>query len=396
MVEGESEEALSPETLTTLTQFFRTLTPPPQLHCVRCHKGYFELENTDTSCRVPHDDDSTIVERVGLTLGSKAETATYETLWGCCGRTVEGDGDQGPPDGWCYEGMHTIDTRRARFRADSTIQDDKLTSCARMRCFGPKVDSVDSDGESVEAPVRAKRKRRKSTVVGEVDDDDDAKSVTSEVKRRKRNTKKVVEAEEEGEDAKSVVSEPKKRRTRTRKAPTSPEEVNTDDDMDVDEPQPSAPATPASPKRGRGKPPKSATQPRSRSVNPRSKAGEASPTPASGSVPYVDIRRSSRSPVRPQPTPGSKLKKQLSLASLKEASSSKSVKPESSRSVRRTTRAVEKAEEEEDEEDEETQKATPAPVPSKTPRKRGPGRPRKALQEVVDSSVAAENEMITT
>jgi hypothetical protein len=29
-------------------------------------------------------------------------------LWGCCGKTVEGDGDMGPPDGWCYEGMHTV------------------------------------------------------------------------------------------------------------------------------------------------------------------------------------------------------------------------------------------------------------------------------------------------
>ena len=47
----------------------------------------------------------------------------------------KGDGDQGPPDGWCYEGFHTTDVKRARFRADSTPQDDKLISCRRMRCF---------------------------------------------------------------------------------------------------------------------------------------------------------------------------------------------------------------------------------------------------------------------
>ena len=91
--------------LTSLTTFFSSLAPPPKLHCVRCHRGYFELENADTACRIPHDDDSAIVERVGLTRGADAG---YETLWGCCAKTVDGDGDMGPPDGWCYEGAHTV------------------------------------------------------------------------------------------------------------------------------------------------------------------------------------------------------------------------------------------------------------------------------------------------
>lgn len=93
----------SPATISVLTNFFSKLTPPPKLHCVRCHQNYFELENTDWSCRVPHDDESAIVDKVRTGLG-----AEYETLWGCCGKTVEGDGDQGPPDGWCYEGRHTV------------------------------------------------------------------------------------------------------------------------------------------------------------------------------------------------------------------------------------------------------------------------------------------------
>ena len=89
----------SSQTLTVLSAFFSALKPPPKLHCVRCHNGFFELENGDTSCRVQHDDESAIVDRV---------KTGYETLWGCCGRTVEGDGDMGPPDGWCYEGRHTV------------------------------------------------------------------------------------------------------------------------------------------------------------------------------------------------------------------------------------------------------------------------------------------------
>jgi hypothetical protein len=93
-------------TLTQLSSFFADLVPPPRLHCVRCHKFFFEVENTDRSCLVPHDDDSAAVERVS---SSKSKEGTfYETLWGCCGRTVEGNGDMGPPDGWCYEGKHTV------------------------------------------------------------------------------------------------------------------------------------------------------------------------------------------------------------------------------------------------------------------------------------------------
>lgn len=99
-----------PAALTVLFNFFATLVPPPRLHCVRCHKGYFQVENTDRSCLVPHDDESAEVERVGASSRSKGLGTEYETLWGCCGKTVEGDGDMGPPDGWCYEGKHTVRT----------------------------------------------------------------------------------------------------------------------------------------------------------------------------------------------------------------------------------------------------------------------------------------------
>ncbi|KAI0692563.1 hypothetical protein BC835DRAFT_1407003 [Cytidiella melzeri] len=128
----------STTTLESLCAFLNTLTPPPKLHCVRCHKDYTEVENDDRSCFVPHDDDSAEVERVGRTseLRRTKEGTEYETLWGCCGKTTEGDGSQGPPEGWCYEGKHTTDVKRARFRADSTPQDDKLTSCLRLNCHG--------------------------------------------------------------------------------------------------------------------------------------------------------------------------------------------------------------------------------------------------------------------
>jgi hypothetical protein len=105
------ENHLSHATLAAVADFFVDLHPPPKLHCVRCHKEYVEVENDARSCTVAHDDESTLVERVGrgTRRGRGGEDGSeYETLWQCCGKTAEGDGDQGPPDGWCYEGKHTV------------------------------------------------------------------------------------------------------------------------------------------------------------------------------------------------------------------------------------------------------------------------------------------------
>lgn len=105
------EHHLSHATLASVADFFVDLHPPPKLHCVRCHHEYVEVENNDRSCTVAHDDESTLVERVGrgARRGRGGEDGSeYETLWQCCGKTIEGDGDQGPPDGWCYEGKHTV------------------------------------------------------------------------------------------------------------------------------------------------------------------------------------------------------------------------------------------------------------------------------------------------
>jgi len=96
--------AAPPDTLAALASFFATLSPPPLLHCVRCHEDYTDIDNGDRSCHVPHDDDSAFVEWAGHKRGD----SDYETYYGCCGKTVEGEGDLGPPDGWCYEGMHTV------------------------------------------------------------------------------------------------------------------------------------------------------------------------------------------------------------------------------------------------------------------------------------------------
>ncbi|EED77772.1 predicted protein [Postia placenta Mad-698-R] len=153
--------------LPALAEFFAKAAPPPKLHCVRCHKDYVDVENDDRSCLVPHDDESAEVERVGR--GAKSGRSagdpgtTYETIWGCCGKVTEGDGDQGPPDGWCYEGKHTTDIKRARFRADSTPQRDKLTSCLRLNCHGIRD----------QLPRSSLRKRRRSLNLKEPETEED-------------------------------------------------------------------------------------------------------------------------------------------------------------------------------------------------------------------------------
>ena len=81
----------SPEVLQHLCSFYSSLTPPPRLHCVRCHKNFFEVENTDRSCLVPHDDESAEVEHVGTSKSKVSGSigTTYETIWGCCGNVTE-------------------------------------------------------------------------------------------------------------------------------------------------------------------------------------------------------------------------------------------------------------------------------------------------------------------
>jgi hypothetical protein len=96
--------AAPPDTLAALASFFAALSPPPLLHCVRCHKDYIDVENGDHSCCIPHDEDNIDIEHVGWGRGN----SEYETTYDCCNKTVEGEGDEGPPDGWCYEGMHTV------------------------------------------------------------------------------------------------------------------------------------------------------------------------------------------------------------------------------------------------------------------------------------------------
>ncbi|TFY63592.1 hypothetical protein EVJ58_g3153 [Rhodofomes roseus] len=245
--------------LPALATFFAELSPPEKLHCLRCHKEYVEVENDDRSCLVAHDDESAEVERVGR--GAKGGRpagdpgTTYETIWGCCGKVTEGDGDQGAA-GWL------TDIKRARFRADSTPTNDKLL------------------------PRASQRKRRREVNLKEASTEDDDMS--------------------EGE-ADSGVDEIMGR-TKDRKGKGKAKEKQKNDvneQMEVDD---SASRAGSVRGRGRGRPPKSATNtpsgagaPKRRGRPPKSKVQEA--TDMEGADADVDDTMSVRSSVAPAAAP---------------------------------------------------------------------------------------------
>ena len=65
----------SPERSESLLDVFESLKMPQKIHCARCHKDYFEDENTKFSCRMEHDDDTMDGDR-----------QVWE--WLCCGLTI--------------------------------------------------------------------------------------------------------------------------------------------------------------------------------------------------------------------------------------------------------------------------------------------------------------------
>ncbi|KIJ13312.1 hypothetical protein PAXINDRAFT_181356 [Paxillus involutus ATCC 200175] len=246
----------SPNTVAKLTTFFSTLAPPPLLHCVRCHGDFYAIENDekDKACRVAHDDESALVERVS--------GGGYETLWGCCGQTAEGDGSGGPPDGWCYEGRHTTDVKRARFRADSTIHHDKLTSCLKLNCHGirdqlprPSIRASPSR-HSRSSPTRRSNlspTRSQASVV-----------IISRTRKRPRKSMKEASASEDEQDVKSTHgrSEECKGKGKGKHKVDQTRDDDGDTSMAVDEPHP-PPKSKAKPRPiSRARPPSStATSP---------------------------------------------------------------------------------------------------------------------------------------
>ena len=180
-----------------------------------------------------HDDDSAVVRR--------SAQGIHETFWGCCGQTVDGDGDQGPPTGFCFIGTHTTDREEARYRQDGTPEDDKLGDCAKLRCGTRKpkrkrATSMGGDSDEDAAvdlstlEPRERHARRKSeggvTKYAELQSDEDIAMSDEEEKKPKPKAagkKKAIKDKEE----KDETPEPPKSATKTadRKSKKAEEEA---------------------------------------------------------------------------------------------------------------------------------------------------------------------------
>jgi len=117
--------ATEPSLFPGLARFFATLERPPELHCVRCHWDYLEVENNDHSCCIEHDDEATGIQQGG------SEGKEYQVHMACCGKMFGVDDCGETPDGLCFEGRHTTDAMRARLRANANSINDKMASCTK-------------------------------------------------------------------------------------------------------------------------------------------------------------------------------------------------------------------------------------------------------------------------
>ena len=68
----------SQELADSLSLVLTGLQKPEMLHCLRCHKDYFEDDNTDTICQMPHDDEE-----------ERDSEDIYTARWPCCGYEVD-------------------------------------------------------------------------------------------------------------------------------------------------------------------------------------------------------------------------------------------------------------------------------------------------------------------
>ncbi|CAG7848695.1 SubName: Full=Uncharacterized protein {ECO:0000313/EMBL:CCA69083.1} [Serendipita indica DSM 11827] len=219
-----------------LSSFFTGLVVPPKKHCLRCHSDYFDIENGPRSCVREHDDDSAVVRR--------SAQGIHETFWGCCGQTVDGDGDQGPPAGFCFIGTHTSDREEARYRQDGTPEDDKLGDCAKLRCGTRKpkrkratsmADDSEEDMDLSALEPRERHARRKSEAGPvkylELQSDEDIVMSDEEEKKSKpkaaggRGKKKTAEKDKEDKNETPEPSKPPRAKATGPKAKKAQDEA---------------------------------------------------------------------------------------------------------------------------------------------------------------------------
>ncbi|KAG8712054.1 hypothetical protein FRC08_015096 [Ceratobasidium sp. 394] len=98
-----------------------TLEP---LHCVRCHRKYFESENTNSSCKIEHDEP----EDEGI-LVYEGHNKKRMHRYPCCDESFPLDSDSEPTSTICYTDWHTTDPEDVEYERNKTVQTCEEAGC---------------------------------------------------------------------------------------------------------------------------------------------------------------------------------------------------------------------------------------------------------------------------
>ncbi|QRV85226.1 hypothetical protein RhiJN_27333 [Ceratobasidium sp. AG-Ba] len=124
------------------------------LHCVRCHKSYFENENNYTSCVIPHYD-SEYAANFNSSSDDYDEHSSDDYNWGhpdgermkfvCCGETFrekEGEEAQLP----CIREKHTTDPKQVDYYVDPFAREQSDRKFRKYEALNPNVVTCEEEG----------------------------------------------------------------------------------------------------------------------------------------------------------------------------------------------------------------------------------------------------------
>jgi len=111
-----------------------------KLHCVRCHKSFFEHANNPKACRIPHDGRA---DGERTEIGDDAVTMTEY----CCG--ISYDMDDGPPSEDCVVTEHTTVPEEVDYYDEEEDDDEGsnqlVVTCATKGCKKRKATSASTE-----------------------------------------------------------------------------------------------------------------------------------------------------------------------------------------------------------------------------------------------------------
>lgn len=110
-----------------------------KLHCVRCHKSFFEHANNPKACRIPHD---------GRADGERTETGDDAVTMteSCC--DISYDMEDGPPTKYCIVAEHTTVPEDVVYydeEEDDGEGNQLVVTCASNGCKKRKATSKSAD-----------------------------------------------------------------------------------------------------------------------------------------------------------------------------------------------------------------------------------------------------------